>query len=147
MVQIQDTIVSLDVITKEFCCDLKKCHGACCIEGDAGAPVTPEEIAQIEELLPVIKDMLSADALKAIEERGRKANTGDRPVVMLDAHSDEVGFMVRAINPNGTLAFIELGGIRRENHQGQRVKVRTTSGKYIPGLQSRRLTVRERSVL
>lgn len=70
MVQIQDTIVSLDVITKEFCCDLKKCHGACCVEGDAGAPVTPEEITQIEELLPVIRDMLSADALKAIEEKG-----------------------------------------------------------------------------
>ena len=68
MVQIQDTIVSLDVITKEFCCDLKKCHGACCVEGDAGAPVTPDEIARIEELLPVIRDMLSADALKAIEE-------------------------------------------------------------------------------
>ena len=70
MVQIQDTIVSLDVITKEFCCDLKKCHGACCVEGDAGAPVTTDEIAQIEQLLPVIKDMLSADALKAIEEKG-----------------------------------------------------------------------------
>ena len=70
MVQIQDTIVSFDVITKEFCCDLGKCHGACCVEGDAGAPVTVEEIAQIEELLPVIRDMLSAEALKAIEERG-----------------------------------------------------------------------------
>lgn len=67
---------------------------------------------------------------------GRTANTGKLPVVMLDAHSDEVGFMVRAINPNGTLSFIELGGIRRENHQGQRVKVRTTAGNYIPGLIS-----------
>lgn len=54
MVQIQDTIVSFDVITKEFCCDISKCHGACCIEGDAGAPVTTDEIAQIEQLLPVI---------------------------------------------------------------------------------------------
>ena len=70
MVQIQDTIVSFDIITKEFCCDLKKCHGACCIEGDAGAPVTPDEIAEIEQLLPVISNDLSAGALKAIEERG-----------------------------------------------------------------------------
>ena len=70
MLQIQDTIVSLDVITKEFCCDLRKCHGACCVEGDAGAPVTPDEIAQIEQLLPVISPMLSADALKAIEDKG-----------------------------------------------------------------------------
>ena len=60
MVQIQDTIVTFDILTKEFCCDLRKCHGACCIEGDAGAPVTTDEIAQIEQLLPAIRDMLSA---------------------------------------------------------------------------------------
>lgn len=66
----------------------------------------------------------------------RRRNTGDRPVVMLDAHSDEVGFMVKAINPNGTLGFITLGGIRAERHEGQRVKVRTADGSYIPGLIS-----------
>ena len=70
MVQIQDTIVSFDVITKEFCCDLKKCKGACCIEGDAGAPVTDDEIAQIEQLLPVIHDDLAPEALKVIEQQG-----------------------------------------------------------------------------
>ena len=70
MVQIQDTIVSLDVITKEFCCDLKKCHGACCIEGDAGAPVTTDEIARIEELLPVIWEDLSPQARQVISDKG-----------------------------------------------------------------------------
>lgn len=66
----------------------------------------------------------------------RRQNTGDRPVVMLDAHSDEVGFLVRAINPNGSLEFIPLGGIKAEHHQGQRVQVRRKDGKYIPGLIS-----------
>ena len=70
MVQIQDTIVSFDVITKEFCCDLKKCKGACCIEGDAGAPVTADEIAEIEQLLPVIRQDLSEQALKVIDAQG-----------------------------------------------------------------------------
>lgn len=70
MVQIQDTIVSFDVITKEFSCDIGKCHGACCVEGDAGAPVTEEEIEQIENILPLISDMLSADAIKAINDKG-----------------------------------------------------------------------------
>lgn len=70
MVQIQDTIVSFDVITKEFCCDLKKCKGACCIEGDAGAPVTTDEIAEIEQLLPVIRQDLSEQALKVIDAQG-----------------------------------------------------------------------------
>ena len=70
MLQIQNVIVSFDVLTKEFCCNLAKCKGACCIEGDAGAPVTPDEIAQIEELLPVIWDDLSPEAKKIIEEQG-----------------------------------------------------------------------------
>lgn len=70
MLQIQDVILSLDVITKEFSCDLSACRGACCIEGDAGAPVTPEEIAEIEELLPIIWDDLSPEAKKVIEEQG-----------------------------------------------------------------------------
>lgn len=70
MVQIQDTIVSFDVITREFCCDLTKCHGTCCVEGDAGAPVTTEEIAQIEEILPVIWDKLSSSAKEVIQSKG-----------------------------------------------------------------------------
>ncbi len=70
MLQIQNTLVSLDVITREFCCDLAKCHGQCCVEGDAGAPVTIAEIEQIEELLPIIWDDLSPDAQKVIRENG-----------------------------------------------------------------------------
>ncbi|MDE6228682.1 MAG: DUF3109 family protein, partial [Muribaculaceae bacterium] len=40
MFQIQDTLVSLDLAEEFFCCDLDACKGECCIEGDAGAPVT-----------------------------------------------------------------------------------------------------------
>ena len=43
MLQIRDTLISLDLIEDYFVCDLDKCLGACCIEGDAGAPLTPEE--------------------------------------------------------------------------------------------------------
>ena len=45
MLQIQDTLVSFDVVEKEFICDLEACRGACCIEGDAGAPID-EEVLQ-----------------------------------------------------------------------------------------------------
>ncbi len=44
MIEIGDTIVSSECITEYFCCDLSVCKGVCCIEGDAGAPVTAEEI-------------------------------------------------------------------------------------------------------
>ena len=48
MFLIQNTLVSLDVLEKDFCCDLDKCRGCCCIEGDAGAPLTDEEIETIK---------------------------------------------------------------------------------------------------
>lgn len=70
MLQIKDVIVSFDVLTESFSCDLAHCKGECCIEGDAGAPVTPDEIAQIEELLPTIWKDLSIEARKVINSQG-----------------------------------------------------------------------------
>ena len=62
MIEILNTLVSLDLFKVFFCCDLEKCHGACCVEGDAGAPVTMEEIAEIEECLDAVWGDLSASA-------------------------------------------------------------------------------------
>ena len=64
----------------------------------------------------------------------RKENNGKRPVVQLDAHSDEVGFMVQAICPNGTLRIIQIGGWVNNNIPAHKVWVRNKFGKYIPGL-------------
>lgn len=64
----------------------------------------------------------------------RAGNTGKRPVVQLDAHSDEVGFMVQAICPNGTLRIIQLGGWVNHNIPAHKVWVRNRFGEYIPGL-------------
>jgi len=64
----------------------------------------------------------------------RHGNTGKKPMLMLDAHGDEVGFMVKSIRPDGTLQVLELGGISRQKIQGSRVKVRIASGEYIPGV-------------
>ena len=58
----------------------------------------------------------------------------DRPLLMLDAHSDEVGFMIRAIRPNGTLDFITLGSWVAPNVSAHRVLVRNDNGKWIPGI-------------
>ena len=49
MLVIDDIIVSDDLYLVRFCCDLPKCHGACCVEGDAGAPLTEEEISLLED--------------------------------------------------------------------------------------------------
>ena len=70
MLQIQHTLVSLDLVEKFFVCDLDACLGACCIEGDAGAPLAPGESERIEEVLDVIKPELLPRAVDEIEAGG-----------------------------------------------------------------------------
>ena len=70
MLQIQNTIVTLDLAEEFFCCDLDKCLGACCIEGDAGAPVTIEEVAKIEEALPVVEPEMLPRAVEEVRQNG-----------------------------------------------------------------------------
>lgn len=64
----------------------------------------------------------------------RKENTGSKPVLVIDAHSDEVGFIVRYINPNGTLAFLPLGSWNNASLVGTKVLVRNSDGAYLPGI-------------
>lgn len=81
-----------------------------------------EDIARVEE-----------DCLRNLYMY-RNTNTGDKPVFMLDAHSDEVGFMVHSIKPNGTLRFVELGGWNTNSLPSSKVLVRNRDGAYIPGV-------------
>ena len=70
MFLIQNTLVSLDVIEKEFCCDLETCHGCCCIEGDAGCPITDEELKTIEQILPELLPQMTKEAREVVEQQG-----------------------------------------------------------------------------
>lgn len=70
LVEIQDKIVSLDVFERKFVCDLNACKGACCVEGDAGAPLTLEEVDILEEHLDVIKPYMRPEGIQAVEEQG-----------------------------------------------------------------------------
>lgn len=70
MLQIDETIISLDLLDERFVCDLATCKGACCIEGDSGAPLEEDEIKIIEDLLPVIWDDLSDKSKEVIEKQG-----------------------------------------------------------------------------
>lgn len=70
MLEIQNTLVSLDLIERFFCCNLDECLGVCCIEGDAGAPITPEEQTEIEKELPKIYDELLPGAQRELDEKG-----------------------------------------------------------------------------
>lgn len=70
MFQIQNTLVSLDLAEQFFCCDLDSCLGECCIEGDAGAPISREEYDRIKQILPDIWDDMLPRAQEAVKERG-----------------------------------------------------------------------------
>jgi hypothetical protein len=70
ILQIGEILISSDLLTEEFCCDLAACKGACCIEGDAGAPVTLDEVMQIEDALDEVWNDLSASAQAVIDKQG-----------------------------------------------------------------------------
>ena len=70
IIQVGDVLVSPDIITEKFCCDLDKCKGECCVEGDAGAPVTLDEIAGIEDSLDTVWGDMSASAQAVVDKQG-----------------------------------------------------------------------------
>jgi len=70
ILMVGDVLLHTDIITEPFCCDLAACHGQCCIEGDAGAPVTMDEIGELENSLDAVWSDLSARAQAEIDKNG-----------------------------------------------------------------------------
>lgn len=70
LVEIQDKIVSTQIFERKFVCDLNACKGACCIHGDAGAPITIEEASLLEDDLEKIKPYMRAEGIAAVEKIG-----------------------------------------------------------------------------
>lgn len=70
MLQIDNTIISLDFLDEHFVCNLNACKGICCVEGDAGAPLEEQEIAAIQEILPLIWDDIPETSKEVIRAQG-----------------------------------------------------------------------------
>ena len=70
MIAVQEALVSEDLLEKEFVCDLSKCKGACCVEGDAGAPLEDDEVKILADIYEDVKPYLRKEGLRAIEEQG-----------------------------------------------------------------------------
>ncbi|GAA3778811.1 DUF3109 family protein [Corallibacter vietnamensis] len=77
MFQLGKTIVSEDIIQKDFVCNLSACKGACCIDGDAGAPLEKEEADILKKIYPKVKPFLRKKGIQAIEEQGTFITTED----------------------------------------------------------------------
>ena len=70
MFQLGKTIVSEDILEKDFVCNLSACKGACCVDGDAGAPLSEEETKILAEIYPKVKPFLRKEGIEAIERLG-----------------------------------------------------------------------------
>ena len=101
IIQVGDVLLSSEILTEKFCCDLSVCKGACCVEGDAGAPVTLDEIAEIEDCLDDVWSDLSASAQAVIDKQG---------VAYTDQEGDLVTSIVRGKDCVFTF-YDELEGI------------------------------------
>ncbi len=71
MIAIDNKLISDEIIEEQFVCDLSKCKGACCEDGDAGAPLLKEELDHLVENFDIIKKYLSEEGLAAIEKKGK----------------------------------------------------------------------------
>ena len=96
IIQVGDVLLSSDILTEKFCCDLTVCKGQCCVEGDAGAPVTLDEIGEIEACVDEVWQDLSASAQSVIDMQGV-------------AYTDEEGDLVTSIVRGKDCVFTYYG--------------------------------------
>lgn len=70
MLIVKDCIISEDIAEKRFCCDLAKCKGECCIEGDCGAPLEESEIPILEHVLPEVEPYMTPEGIEVVKKEG-----------------------------------------------------------------------------
>lgn len=93
LIEVQDKIVSTDIFTEAFVCNLAACRGVCCIEGDAGAPLSAEEISVLEDVLDDVLPFMRPEGQKVVEDEG---------VFYLDVDQEPVTTLVNG----GECAFV-----------------------------------------
>lgn len=86
IIQVGEVILTSEILTEYFCCDLEACKGICCVEGDSGAPLTLDEVGEMENVLDEVWPDLSAQAQSVIDRQG---------VVYTDAEGDLVTSIVQ----------------------------------------------------
>jgi len=70
MIVIDHISISDQVVEEQFVCDLNKCKGGCCIDGDAGAPLTNDELKEVNEAYQTVKHLLNDESIRIIEQEG-----------------------------------------------------------------------------
>lgn len=102
MIIIDNKIISDDIAEAQFVCDLSKCKGGCCEEGDAGAPLSDEELEEVERNFETIKPYMTKDAIEEVEKNG------------FYTHSEEFGWVTPTLASDNEIcvyAFREKNGL------------------------------------
>jgi len=113
IIQVGDVLLSSDILTEKFCCDLSACKGQCCVEGDAGAPVTLDEIAEIEDCLDEVWGDLSASAQAVIDKQSVAYTDKDGDLVTSIVRGKDCVFTYQAVI-QGDGSFVTPGNVTKE---------------------------------
>jgi len=90
MIEVGNVLVHEDVVKENFVCNLNKCKGACCLEGDSGAPLNTDELPILDEIYPRVKPFMTAKGIKTIEKVGTyvKDFEGDYTTPCVDVNKE-----------------------------------------------------------
>jgi hypothetical protein len=90
MIEVGNVLVSEELIQEEFVCNLSKCKGACCVAGDAGAPLQADELQVLEEIYPLVRPFMTEKGIATIEEVGTHVidEDGDLTTPCVDQHKE-----------------------------------------------------------
>jgi len=94
MFAVDHILVSDELLDAPFCCNLNACLGGCCVQGDAGAPLEPEERTLLEDILPKVKKYLRPEALQIIEREGVWEEVGEGQYATTCVHGAECVFVM-----------------------------------------------------
>ena len=81
MIEIKDTLISDDIFDKKFVCDLSSCKGACCVDGDSGAPLSEEECSILDDIYEDVKPYMRPEGIARVEEEGTYVIDSDGDLV------------------------------------------------------------------
>lgn len=95
MIQIGHTLISLDILEKEFVCDISKCKGVCCVEGDSGAPLTEEEVALLTKYSDAIIPFVEPAYAQVLRSQGVSYIDRDGEPVTSLVNNAECAFVVK----------------------------------------------------
>jgi hypothetical protein len=93
MFLIEEILVSDDILTQPFCCDLTKCKGCCCIEGNTGAPLNEHEINILERIIDDVKPYMTEKGIELVEQNGVFEIAVDNSIVTPLVNDAECAFV------------------------------------------------------